>query len=144
MTTVVELTAQARKLELKGYSTLRKPELEKMIDDEKRRREDIKLAKIRQEASDVTLLPSNLDGFTPTLDLPGDDFICVEDEPGLIKGMGLNNRQRLGNYIFSDPLRKHVTHAQSRRIRKRWRAGDNSIPDALIFASSDINLFLIG
>lgn len=138
MTTVVELTKKARALELTGYSGLRKPALEKMIDDELRRRENIKLAEIRNAEGSAPTLPA-LEPFIPTqpFDIEPAPFIV---EP--IKGLGINNRQRITNYLKRKPGAKHLTHAEARRVRKAWTAGDNSIPGALIYATSDITFFL--
>lgn len=137
MTTVVELRKQANDLKLKGYSKLNKPELEKLIDDEWRRREQAELEIIR---TTITPRPRNgnpAEAF-PVNPLEFDPIV----EPEIIRGLGISNRIRLGHYLCQTDGRKRLTAAQARRMRKHWRAGDISVSSAAVFAGVNVLLYL--
>lgn len=134
MATVVELTEQARKLELSGYSKLKKPDLEKLIDDELRRRENVQLEAIRQaDGPETEKIPAI--AFIPTQ--PFNVESLVTDEP--VRRKGLTNLERLRRYLAQTPGRKYLSVAQARQIRKHWKAGDFSVPAGLIYAGNRVS-----
>lgn len=134
MTTLADLKSEAKKLELTGYSKLNKAELEKMIDGEKRRRENAQLDKIRQVKVTREAGPDyslRMDEIELSID---PDFPVT-----VVKGKGIDNMARVRNYCNQPTNRDHLTAAQARRIRKNYRRGDMTVPLSLLFAGPSVN-----
>lgn len=138
MTTVAELREQASKLELKGYSRLKKPELEELIHNELRRREELKLneirnAKVERPKSGLHMPDPELDF---SLDIPESDYLPPVT---VVRGKGIDNMARVRNYCYRQPGKDRLTVAEARRIRKNWRKGDMTVPSSLIFAGIKVS-----
>lgn len=137
MPTVVELKDQARKLEIKKYSTMKKPELERAISNELRRREDAKLDEIRQAKVER---PAGPDYSLSMKDWADDLTADLPEIPvTVVKGKGIDNMARVRNYCNQPVGRDHLTPRMARRIRKRSNRGDMTVPLSLLFAGPSVN-----
>lgn len=134
MTTLTDLRDEARNLKLKGYSKLNKPDLEKMVNDEKRRLENIQLDEIRQRKVAREAGPAySLSMHAIELSIDPDFPVTV------VKGKGIDNMARVRNYCGQPTGRDHLTGAQARRIRKRANRGDMTVPMSLHFVGMSVN-----
>lgn len=140
MPTVVELKDQAKKLGIKKYSTMKKPDLERAIDAECRRLENIKLDKIRQAK---VARPAGPD-YSLSMEQLADEadfskYDDVEIPVTVVKGKGIDNMARVRNYCNQPVGRDHLTPRMARRLRKRSNRGDMTVPLSLLFPGPSVN-----
>lgn len=132
MPTVPELKVEAKQLKIKNYSTMKKPELARAIDDEKRRLENIQLEEIRQAKVER---PAG-HGYSLSMD---EINLTVDVPVTVVKGKGIDNMARVRNYCNQPVGRDHLTPRMARRIRKRYNRGDMTVPLSLLFVGMSVN-----
>lgn len=141
MPTLAELKKEASELRLSGFSRMKKPELEKLIYNERRRREELALQAIRQApAPDAEKIQLDNLGFAEPLEI---DSLEVDDSLiQAVKGKGISNAARIANYVRQTPGRKRLTPAMARRARKKYNAGDFTVSLPALFHGVNILPYL--